>query len=91
MVTCRETGRPTLIEIDTLRASLTSTAGCPDIQVENCTRWPMKSQCGQECLTTLDLGRRDGTVGGWIGTDPHFGEGRKELSDLQLHQNGDKT
>lgn len=55
IVTCPETGRPALAEIDALHASLTSIAGRPDIRLESCSRWPLKNQCGQECLANLDV------------------------------------
>jgi hypothetical protein len=55
IVTCPETGRPAVVELDALHASLTSTVGLPDIRLENCWRWPLNEQCGQECLTDLDV------------------------------------
>jgi hypothetical protein len=55
IVTCPETGRPAIVEVDALHASLTSTVGLPDIRLENCWRWPLKEQCGQECLANLDV------------------------------------
>jgi hypothetical protein len=55
LVTCPETGRPAIVEVDALHASLTSTVGLPDIRLENCSRWPLKEQCGQECLVNLDV------------------------------------
>ena len=55
LVTCPETKKPTIVEIDALHASLTSTVGLPDIRLQNCSRWPIRSQCGQECLTYLDV------------------------------------
>jgi hypothetical protein len=55
IVTCPETGRPAVVEVDALHASLTSTVGLPDIRLENCWRWPLQEQCGQECLTNLDV------------------------------------
>jgi len=54
IVTCPETGWPTIVEVDALHASLTSTVGLPDIRLNGCTRWPLKEQCGQECLATMD-------------------------------------
>jgi hypothetical protein len=54
-VSCPETGRPALVEVDALRASLTSTVGLPFVQLQNCSRWPLKEQCGQECLVNLDV------------------------------------
>ena len=55
IVTCPETGRPAIVEVDSLHASLTSTVGLPDIRLEDCSRWPIKGQCGQECLMDLDV------------------------------------
>ena len=55
IVTCPETGRPAIVEVEALHASLTSTFGPPDIRLENCWRWPIKEQCGQECLASLDV------------------------------------
>ena len=54
-VTCPETGKFALVEVDALHASLTSTVGLPDIRLEHCSRWPLNEQCGQECLVDLDV------------------------------------
>jgi hypothetical protein len=55
IVTCPETGRPASVEVDALHALLTSTVGPADIRLENCCRWPLKEECGQECLVGLDV------------------------------------
>jgi hypothetical protein len=55
LVTCPETRRPAIVEVDALHASLTATVGLPDIRLESCSRWPIKEQCGQQCLTNLDV------------------------------------
>lgn len=55
IVTCPETKKPAIVEVDSLHASLTSTVGLPDIRLEQCSRWPIKEQCGQECLMDLDV------------------------------------
>ena len=55
IVTCPETKKPTIVEVDALHATLTSTVGLPDIRLQNCARWPLKEQCGQECLMDLDV------------------------------------
>lgn len=55
IVTCPETGRPAVVEVDALHASLTSTVGPPDIRLNDCWRWPLQERCGQECLTDLDV------------------------------------
>src|SRR4030095_13579281 len=54
-VTCPDTGKFALVEVDALHASLTSTVSLPDIRLEHCSRWPLNEQCGQECLVDLDV------------------------------------
>jgi hypothetical protein len=55
IVTCPETKKPAIVEVDALHASLTSTVGLPDIRLKDCTRWPIKEHCGQECLMDVDV------------------------------------
>lgn len=55
VVTCPETKNPAVVEVDSLYTSLTSAAGFPDIRLKDCSRWPIKKQCGQECLMDLDV------------------------------------
>ena len=55
IVTCPETKKPAIVEVDALHASLTATVGLPDIRLKDCSRWPIREQCGQECLTELDV------------------------------------
>jgi len=55
IVTCPETKKTAIVEVDSLHASLTSTVGLPDIRLKSCSRWPIKEQCGQECLMDLDV------------------------------------
>jgi hypothetical protein len=64
IVTCPETKEPAIVEVDALHAALTSTLRHPDIRLENCTRWPMKRECGQECLTELDIAPESCLVSG---------------------------
>jgi len=54
-VTCPETEMPVLVEVDALHAALTGALGQPDLKLQACQRWPMKQDCGQECLARLDL------------------------------------
>ena len=86
IVTCPETKQPTIVEIDALHASLTSTLRLPDIRLENCTRWPVKRQCGQECLTQLDVAPESCLVSGvlmrWY-RDKHCVYCRKVFTEIQ--------
>ena len=53
-IVCPETGKAAMVEVDILRAGLTSAVGQPDIRLKSCWRWPLNENCGQECLTQLD-------------------------------------
>jgi hypothetical protein len=64
VVTCPETERPAQVEVDARHALLTAIVGRPDIRLENCSRWPIKEQCGQECLTSLDVAPSECLVSG---------------------------
>lgn len=64
IVTCPETKEPVVVEIDSLHASLTEIVGAPDIRLENCSRWPMNEECGQECLMHLDVAPEQCMVSG---------------------------
>lgn len=64
IVTCPETKKPAIVAVDSLHASLTSIVGAPDIRLEQCSRWPMKRNCGQECLTDLDVAPESCLVAG---------------------------
>ena len=64
VVTCPETKKPASVEVDSLHASLTSMVGPPDIRLKDCSRWPIKQHCGQECLTELDVAPESCLVSG---------------------------
>ena len=85
-VTCPETKNPTIVEVDWLHAALTSTVGLPDIRLENCSRWPLKRECGQECLTALDVAPDQCLVSGvlmhWY-RDKHCVYCKKTLTEVQ--------
>ena len=64
IVTCPETREPAMVEVDSLYTSFTSAAGFPDIRLEQCSRWPLKEECGQECLMDLDVAPENCLVSG---------------------------
>lgn len=64
IVTCPETHKPAIVEVDSLHATLTSAVGLPDIRLRECSRWPIREQCGQECLMDLDVAPESCLVSG---------------------------
>jgi hypothetical protein len=50
-----ETGRSTVIELDAVDASLTSTVDLPDVPLKHYWHWPIKEQRGHEGLVDLDV------------------------------------
>lgn len=55
VIICPESGRQAMVEIDTKHAAITSLFGQTDLRLENCARWPIKQDCGQECLLQFDV------------------------------------
>ena len=54
-ITCPENGQAAIVEVDAMHAALTSALGQPDIRLQNCGRWPLLRDCGQECLVQIDV------------------------------------
>ncbi len=52
---CPETGREAQVGIDASHVALTSAFGKPHLRVENCSLWPEKEGCLQECLTLPEV------------------------------------
>jgi Protein of unknown function (DUF1761) len=49
-VICPETRRQVAVSFDANHAAATGLTGRPDLRIADCTRWPARSNCGQECL-----------------------------------------
>jgi hypothetical protein len=50
-VRCPETGRETTVKIDVGHAARTSTYGRPDLRIAECSEWPERQDCDQDCLS----------------------------------------
>lgn len=55
VVYCPETGKPVAVEVDAKHAALTLTKGIPELRLTNCTRWPERADCGQQCVEQIEL------------------------------------
>lgn len=49
-VACPENKQAAVVSIDVRHAAGTIMDGAPDLRLSDCTRWPERAQCGQECL-----------------------------------------
>ncbi len=50
-VTCPENHQAAVVNIDLEHASATVMNGNPDLRLCDCTRWPERSHCNQDCLS----------------------------------------
>lgn len=50
-VTCPENQQPAVVNIDLRHAAATVMDGSPDVRLCDCSRWPERAQCNQECLS----------------------------------------
>jgi hypothetical protein len=50
---CPETGFPEAVQVDAGAAARAAIFGRVRLTVQNCSRWPERSACGQGCLSPL--------------------------------------
>jgi len=55
LVTCPETRRPAAVELDALKAARESFFTSPYLRLSDCSRWPEREGCGQECLRQIEV------------------------------------
>jgi hypothetical protein len=54
LVTCPETKQAAAVSLDALDAAKESFMGTSRFQLSNCSRWPERKNCGQECLSQIE-------------------------------------
>jgi hypothetical protein len=59
VVTCPENERPAGVKLDARRAAATSFGTGPRLRLQECSRWPEKAGCGQECLREIQAAPAD--------------------------------
>ncbi len=50
LVTCPETHQPAAVHVNVAKAASQALWGKTQIRLDQCSRWPEKQNCGQECL-----------------------------------------
>jgi hypothetical protein len=53
LVNCPETQQPAAVEVDAKRLFRESVTGVPHFRLSECSRWPEREACGQECLQQI--------------------------------------
>jgi len=53
LVTCPETKQTVAVELDAVDAARQARWGGAKIHLQDCTRWPERKDCGQECLSQV--------------------------------------
>lgn len=59
LVTCPETNKPAAVELDAKEASRNAFLHEPPLQLQECSRWPERRDCGQECLSQIERAPED--------------------------------
>ncbi len=54
MLACPETGEVVLVELAASAAAFETLVDEPELRVRNCSRWPMRCNCGQDCLKQVE-------------------------------------
>lgn len=54
LVTCPETKEAAAVSLDALDAAKESFIGTSRFRLSNCSRWPERQDCGQECLRQIE-------------------------------------
>jgi hypothetical protein len=54
LVTCPETWKPAAVRVDLSRAAMTSIGGNVHPKLGDCSRWPERIDCGQDCVVQVE-------------------------------------
>jgi hypothetical protein len=48
---CPETGKPVTVKVDAAHAGYTAAYDSEDLRLKDCSRWPEKAGCAQDCIS----------------------------------------
>jgi len=53
-VTCPETHKPAVVQVAAKSMGMQAILGEPSFRLSECSRWPMRQGCGQDCLRQIE-------------------------------------
>ena len=59
LITCPENQQPAAVEVDALKAGYEAAVHGPHLELTQCSRWPEKQGCMQECLRQIEHSPED--------------------------------
>jgi hypothetical protein len=59
VITCPETNRSAAVEVNAGRAMRTAAIGRLELRLSECSHWPEKENCGQECVRQIEASPED--------------------------------
>jgi hypothetical protein len=54
LVSCPETHQPAGVRVAAVKAALKATVGNAQLRLSECSRWPEREACGQQCLQQIE-------------------------------------
>src|SRR6516164_10709549 len=54
LVTCPETLKPAAVHVNAVGAAKRAAMGNDQIRLDQCSQWPERQNCGQECLSQVE-------------------------------------
>jgi hypothetical protein len=54
LITCPETRGPAAVEVNARQAAAKALAGPPRLRLADCSRWPERADCDQDCVTQIE-------------------------------------
>ena len=54
LVSCPETHKPAVVEVAAMSMGMQAILDEPCLRLSECSRWPMRQGCGQDCLRQIE-------------------------------------
>ena len=54
VIVCPDNESPAAVDVDAARAAMSALGGGHHLRLSDCSRWPEKRSCGQECLAQIE-------------------------------------